>query len=121
LEAPKKAARTRKSKSLNGSSAAGSEVPVSLEMGPQSLTLPTDLRIGTAASTYGEFRALNPARPLMIDASGVAKIDAAGMQAVVAGLHLRMDSANWTWQAPTETFVRAARLLGLHSILALPA
>lgn len=119
MEASKKTARTRKSKNSGSSTDVDSSAMTG--MAPQTLMLPADLRIGMAAAIYGEFCATNPISPLTIDASAVAKIDAAGIQAVMAGLLPRAKAANWVWHAPTETFVRAARLLGLHQSMALPA
>ena len=85
------------------------------------LTFPADLRIGSAAAVHAELSGAAMDQALVIDASAVAKVDAAGVQAVLAGLLKRQAQGGWSWTAPSEPFLRAVRVLGLHDAMALPA
>ncbi len=125
MEAPKKVkvARARKSSSSQplaadkpAASSAAASVPASM-----TITLPADLRIGAAAAVYAELRGVSADQALILDASTITKIDAAGLQSVLAALLNREPASKWSWAAPSEPFLRATRVLGLHDAMALPA
>ena len=68
----------------------------------QRLALGEDLRIGR------------------VDASLVAKVDAAGLQALAAcAARWRADGISWRWEQPAEPLKSAARQAGLEAALGL--
>lgn len=89
-----------------------------------SVRLTADLRIASAAATFVALRdaAHAGARKVVLDARGVEKVDAAGLQALVAGRRLLLESGkDVAWSACPEALRSAAGLLGLAGALELPA
>jgi len=85
------------------------------------LVLAEELRIANARAAFEALEAAGARKSIDIDASRVAKVDAAGLQALAAAtLRLRARGAAWSWHAPSEALTRAARLAGLEGILELP-
>jgi len=79
-----------------------------------------DLRIAHAAATFETLAAFADAGTVAIDASQVARVDAAGLQALVAGLaRLRAAGVRWRWQEVSATLSTAAGIAGLGAALAL--
>lgn len=88
------------------------------------VALAADLRIASAREAYESLeRAARGTGPLVaIDASGVEKVDAAGIQAVAAGVQaIRRSGKALTWKACSAPLRSASELLGLAGTLELPA
>ena len=86
----------------------------------QPIDLGEDLRIGAAREAFERFAQAGEG-PVEIDASRLVKLDAAGLQALVAGtVRLRAAGIEWRWREPSGAFTAAARLAGLHAELGLP-
>ena len=82
------------------------------------IALAEDLRIGGAREAYA---ALSGGRgDLEIDGSRVARIDAAGLQALAAGIgRARAQGASCQWHEPSAALLAAAALAGLEGALGL--
>jgi anti-anti-sigma regulatory factor len=75
-----------------------------------------DLRIAAAAAAFGELRAAAKAREprIVLDAREVEKVDAAGLQALLAGRRaLEGAGKTVTWSGCSAQLKSAAGLLGL--------
>ena len=84
------------------------------------VTLGEDLRIAHARATLETLAAAAGGGTVAIDGSQVARVDAAGLQALVAGLaRLRAAGIEWRWQRVSATLSTAAGLAGLGHPLAL--
>ena len=84
------------------------------------VALGEDLRIAHAAAIFETLAAAAQGGSLAIDASRVARVDAAGLQALAAGLaRLRAAGVQWRWQEVSATLSTAAGIAGLGAILAL--
>ena len=82
------------------------------------VALAEDLRIAGARAAYESLA--GEAGDLEIDGSRVARIDAAGLQALAAGIgRARARGASCLWHAPSATLVAAAALAGLDGALGL--
>ena len=82
-----------------------------------------DLRIGTAKAAFDALRgaAAKPERQVALDALEVEKIDAAGLQALLAGrMALAKAGKTVTWTGVSPQLGAAAALLGLAETLELP-
>jgi anti-anti-sigma regulatory factor len=89
----------------------------------KTIKLARDLRIAGAATAFGALRsaAESPERRVALDARQVEKVDAAGLQALLAGrqaLGGAGKAMSWTGCSPQLT--AAAGLLGLAELLELP-
>jgi len=85
------------------------------------VVLAEDLRIANARATFESLAALPATGALEIDASQVARVDAAGLQALAAALaRLRAAGVEARWKAPAPALAAAAALAGLDAALALP-
>jgi anti-anti-sigma regulatory factor len=85
------------------------------------VVLAEDLRVANARATFESLAAHPGTGTLEIDASQVARIDAAGLQALAAALgRLRAAGVEARWKAPAPALAAAAALAGLEAILALP-
>ena len=85
------------------------------------VVLVEDLRIANARATFESLAAQPGTVALEIDASQVARVDAAGLQALVAALaRLRALGVEARWKAPAPALAAAAALAGLEAILVLP-
>lgn len=85
------------------------------------VTLPADLRIGSAAALHAEILASSARGEVVLDAGLVAKMDAAGVQAVLAALiQISHAGASWRWHNPSATFTQGVTVLGLGNTLRLP-
>ncbi|MBL8516915.1 MAG: STAS domain-containing protein [Betaproteobacteria bacterium] len=81
--------------------------------------LPADLRIGSAAEVYAGLAALRG--EVLIDGEAVAKVDAAGVQAVLAAsIQISRSGGRWRWHNPSAVFIQGAAMLGLGESLRLP-
>lgn len=81
-----------------------------------------DLRIAGAAAAYASLRsaAEGPAARIAIDATQVEKVDAAGVQALLAGRKaLEQAGRQPTWAGISPQLKAAAQLLGLAELLEL--
>ena len=86
----------------------------------QRLALGPDLRIAHARDTYAALTAVRPKATVVIDASSVAKVDAAGLQALAACVaRWRAAGTPWRWEAAAEPLRAAARQAGLAAALEL--
>lgn len=80
-----------------------------------------DLRIAQAADAFDRVSSTDKAIPLALDAAGVTRVDAAGLQAVLAALLARRKAGGrWRWHNPSVSLCQAAELLDLKSALELP-
>jgi len=85
------------------------------------IELAGDLRIAQAAEVFDRFSAADRAIPLTLDATSVTKVDAAGLQAVLAALlAMRKAGGRWRWHNPSVSLCQAAELLDLKGALELP-
>lgn len=83
-------------------------------------TLPELLDI-TAGQLAADLRTAIAAGPLVLDGAGVRRIDASGLQLLVAAaLAARAAGAPVEWHAPSPTLTDGARLLGVAAALGLP-
>lgn len=96
---------------------------VEASAGPNEATVPlgSDLRIGRARDLYTALvEGAAPGAVVIIDGTEVAKVDAAGLQCVVAAaVRLRTAGATWRWHNPSPALKSAAQLLGLDGVLEL--
>jgi len=88
--------------------------------GPVAIDLGADLRIGQARDLYSRLLAAREAGEVLLDGAEVAKVDAAGLQALAAALvTLRTAGVACRWQNPSGTLSAAAALAGLEATLQL--
>jgi ABC-type transporter Mla MlaB component len=88
----------------------------------KTLKLARDLRIAGAAAAYGALREVAEAqdRRVALDARQVEKVDAAGLQALLAGRRLLTEAGKTvTWTGCSAQLKSAAELLGLAEPLGL--
>ena len=86
----------------------------------QRLALGEDLRIARAREVFDLLTGADPKATVVIDASSVAKVDAAGLQALAACVgRWRAAGTPWRWDNPTEPLKAAARQAGLGTALGL--
>jgi anti-anti-sigma regulatory factor len=91
-----------------------------LARGPVAIALGADLRIGQARDLHARLLAARKAGEVVLDGAEVAKVDAAGLQALAAALvTLRTAGVAWRWQTPSGTLSAAAALAGLEATLQL--
>jgi anti-anti-sigma regulatory factor len=84
------------------------------------ISLGEDLRIARASDVTAMLRGAAQAGVVEIDASQVARVDAAGLQALVAGIAaLKIAKVSLRWNEPSETLVASAALAGLAPALGL--
>ena len=84
------------------------------------VALDADLRIGHARATFEALAAAESQATVVIDASAVSKVDAAGLQALAAVLvQWRTAGRTWRWDNPGDTLRAAARSAGLDAALGL--
>lgn len=89
-------------------------------VGPLAIALGPDLRIGQAGQVFARIVAARKASEALLEGGEVARVDAAGLQALVAALAtLRTAGVAWRWQAPSGTLAAAAALAGLDAALQL--
>lgn len=85
------------------------------------IVLGEDLRIGRAREVFAALAAMKPQVTVVIDASAVSRVDAAGLQALVACIvQWRTAGRAWRWDNPAQTLRAAACLAGLDATLGLP-
>jgi anti-anti-sigma regulatory factor len=75
-----------------------------------------DLRIAGAAEVFGRLRALaaGPEKRVTLDARQVEKVDAAGLQALLAGMRAVTDAGKTVaWVGVSAQLLAASELLGL--------
>lgn len=86
----------------------------------QRLALGEDLRIAHAREVFDALAESDPQATVVIDASSVAKVDAAGLQAIAARVaRWNASGLQWRWEKPAEALRCAARQAGLESALRL--
>lgn len=85
------------------------------------IALGGDLRIGRARDLYTALtESVVPGTTVIVDGAEVAKVDAAGLQCVLAAaVHLRTAGVSWRWHNPSLALKSAAQLLGLDGALEL--
>lgn len=84
------------------------------------VALGADLRIGRAREIFDALAAASDKATVVIDASAVAKVDAAGLQALAAHLvQWRTAERPWRWDNPSDTLRASARSAGLDGALGL--
>jgi anti-anti-sigma regulatory factor len=82
--------------------------------------LGADLRIGRAREVFDALAAAGNKATVVIDASTVAKVDAAGLQALAAHVvQWRTAGKAWRWDNPSDTLRTSARSAGLDEALGL--
>jgi len=90
---------------------------------PGELIVPlgADLRIGRARDVYTALiQGAVPGTVVIVEGAEVAKVDAAGLQCVLAAaVRLRTAGATWRWHNPSPALRSAAQLLGLDGALEL--
>ena len=85
---------------------------------PLRVSLGDDLRIGRAREIVELLAVPGDGAGIEIDASQVARVDAAGLQALVAGVsRLRAAKVALTWHAVPEPLSNAASTAGLAALL----
>lgn len=85
------------------------------------MVLPADLRVGTAGRVFAEVVSREASQELVIDGAPVEKLDAAGLQALLAALqHLSRSGTGWRWHNPSTVLVQGIAVLGLEKSLRLP-
>jgi anti-anti-sigma regulatory factor len=86
--------------------------------GPVAVALGPDLRIARAGEVFAAILAARSANEVLLDGGEVAKVDAAGLQALAAALvTLRTAGVAWRWQTASGTLSSAAALAGLDATL----
>ena len=89
----------------------------------RAVKLGDDLRIGAAKAAFESLRsaAAKPEKQVTLDAGEVEKVDAAGLQALLAGrMALAQAGKAVTWAGVSAQLGAAAGLLGLAESLELP-
>ena len=82
------------------------------------VSLGSDLRIGRAREVFDALVAQEKSSVVVIDAADVNKVDAAGVQLLVAAIvRYRTAGAKWRWHNLNPSLSNAARLLGLSDAL----
>ena len=87
------------------------------------VTLEADLRIAGAAAAFAALRSVAGERHarVAVDAGKVEKVDAAGVQALLAGRALLVAAGKTVeWKGGSPKLNAAAELLGLREALGLP-
>ena len=87
--------------------------------GEITVVLGADLRIGGAREVYQALtQPVRSGATLVVQGEDVAKVDAAGVQSIVAALvYLRTAGTPWRWHNPSPALKSAAQLLGLDGAL----
>ena len=92
--------------------------------GAKTVKLERDLRVAAASAAYAALRAAAQAKDarVSLDARQVEKVDAAGLQALLAGRRL-LEAAGKkvTWAGCSPQLRAAAELLGLAAPLGIPS
>ncbi len=86
------------------------------------VVLGEDVRIGRVREIFAALAAAgaDPKATVVIDASSVGRVDAAGLQALAACVvRWRTAGARWRWDNPAQALRTAARLAGLEATLEL--
>lgn len=85
------------------------------------IALGGDLRIGRAGEVFQMLSAAaNTGSVVVIDAAEVGKIDAAGLQTIVAAtMRFRAADVQWRWRNQSPALISAAKMLGLEEALEL--
>ncbi|MBV8029926.1 MAG: STAS domain-containing protein [Betaproteobacteria bacterium] len=89
----------------------------------KTLKLARDLRIASAASAYAMLKEAtkSPATSVTLDGREVEKVDAAGLQAVLAGQRvLAAAGKSVSWAGVSASMRAAADLLGLSGAMGVP-
>lgn len=85
------------------------------------VSLPASFDITTVTAMRGELLAAVSAGELAFDASGVTRIDAAGLQLLYAAVvEARSRGVRVSWAGASASVRDGARILGLAAALALP-
>jgi anti-anti-sigma regulatory factor len=84
------------------------------DTGPVAVALGPDLRIARAGEVFARITAARGAPEVVLEGGEVAKVDAAGLQALAAALvTLRTAGVSWRWQTASGTLASAVALAGL--------
>ena len=90
--------------------------------GQKTIKMPADLRIASAGAAYASLRgaAQGSFARVALDAGQVEKVDAAGIQALLAGRQALVQAGKQvSWSGASPQVKAAAQLLGLADALAL--
>ena len=89
---------------------------------PATVVLPPDCRMAAQAALQAELAAALPGGAVVLDGSGVERVDTAALQLLVL-LRRELDGrgGKLAWHGASEALNEAAGLLGLARILELPA
>ena len=80
-----------------------------------------DLRVAQARATYESIAACIERKDVTIDAAKVARIDAAGLQSIAAGIaQLHAANVRLEWVHVPDALANAAVLAGIDEALQLP-
>ncbi len=86
----------------------------------QRVALGEDLRIAHAREVFEALDGADPKATVVIEASSVAKVDAAGLQALAVCVgRWRAAGRPWRWEQPAQPLQAAARQAGLQAALGL--
>jgi anti-anti-sigma regulatory factor len=90
--------------------------------GQKTIKVPPDLRISSASAAYASLRgaASGSSARIVLDATQVEKVDAAGIQALLAGRNALVQAGKQpSWAGASPQLKAAAQLLGLAEALEL--
>jgi anti-anti-sigma regulatory factor len=109
-----KTSKRKKEAAPPASAAAAAETPL--------VSLPATCTLRETADLKARLlRWIDSAEPVVLDASGVQRIDTAALQVLCAfARDRRSRNLAFTWQGRVDTVAEACRLLGIASILGLP-
>jgi len=113
----------RVTKSKRTRAPASSKPPVAKEPVSTTLTLSTECMVAEAAALKEQLLALlDEPQPVTLDVTSLQRIDTAGLQVITAFVRERTAQGRAvTWQGDAPVLATAAQLLGLTSLLRLPA
>lgn len=115
------ATAARKSRKATPADAGPTETAAAPLPTAAAVELAADLRIGAAAATHAEILAAAALGEVILDGGRVAKIDAAGVQALLAAvIQISHSGGRWRWHNPSVTLAQGVTVLGLGESLRLP-
>ena len=86
-----------------------------------SILLNADMRVSAAKDLHAKLIGAGGRGELVLIANEVTRVDAAGIQALLAALSQISDSGHgWRWHNPSSTLTQGIELLGLKANLRLP-
>ena len=86
-----------------------------------SILLNADMRVSAAKDLHSKLLDASGSGELVLVANEVVRVDAAGIQALLAALNEISDSGrSWRWHNPSTVLTQGIELLGLKANLRLP-